>query len=82
MATYEFAASLWSRKHEIEEGDETIPDPDHEGVVLSLPKLRECVRLLEEVSKWESYDLDVRMGLKVSSARGTLKRMGVKAAEK
>ncbi|KAL9056889.1 MAG: hypothetical protein Q9162_002660 [Coniocarpon cinnabarinum] len=55
--------------------DDTMQDDN--GNTVNRSKLKECQRLLEEVGKWESYDLDVRMGLKISTAKGTLRKLGV-----
>lgn len=43
-------------------------------------QLQECSDWLEKVAKWESYDLDARVGLKVTTARETLKKCGVVAS--
>lgn len=77
IARYELASCLWGEWLIAEAADHPIPF-DAEGNMLGGNKFKECARLLEEVSKWESYDLDVRMGIKISTGRGTLRRMGVK----
>ncbi|KAF2460897.1 outer membrane protein Iml2/Tetratricopeptide repeat protein 39 [Lineolata rhizophorae] len=40
-------------------------------------RLKECSRWLDDVSRWENFDLDTRIGLKVTTARNTLKKYGV-----
>ncbi|KAK5013803.1 Mitochondrial outer membrane protein iml2 [Cryomyces antarcticus] len=42
--------------------------------------LRECSGWLEKVGGWESYELDARIGLKVTTARDTLKKYDAGAA--
>ncbi|KAF2263976.1 hypothetical protein CC78DRAFT_533579 [Lojkania enalia] len=64
-ARYEMAANLWR-----EADRDGRPEGDTE-------KLEECKVWLEEVSKWESYDLDARIGMKVTTAKATLRRYGV-----
>ncbi|KAF2199919.1 hypothetical protein GQ43DRAFT_442032 [Delitschia confertaspora ATCC 74209] len=39
--------------------------------------LGECRNWLEEVARWESYDLDARIGMKVTTGKSTLRRYGV-----
>ncbi|KAI9825492.1 MAG: Mitochondrial outer membrane protein iml2 [Phylliscum demangeonii] len=36
-------------------------------------KIRECAEWLDQVAKWESYDLDARCGLKVATAQLTVR---------
>lgn len=43
-------------------------------------KMQECSRWLEDTARWESYELDARIGVKVSTGRDTLKRKGITAA--
>lgn len=63
-ARYEMAASLWQERGEAKDTN------DH---------LSQCSKYVEEVAKWESYDLDTRIGLKIATARETLRKMGVGA---
>lgn len=37
-------------------------------------KVRECEEHLEKIAKWESYDLDTRIGLKVTAAREAVRK--------
>ncbi|KAK4507194.1 hypothetical protein PRZ48_000929 [Zasmidium cellare] len=62
VAHYEHAVCLWQ-----EAGGQ-----DGEREVL-----RKCSEELGKVEKWESFDLDARIGLKVTTARETLRRVGV-----
>jgi tetratricopeptide (TPR) repeat protein len=64
VAHYEMAVCLWR-----EAGGET---GDKE-------KLKECSEYLSKVENWESFDLETRIGLKVTTARETLKRCGIGA---
>ncbi|THW59648.1 hypothetical protein D6D20_06350 [Aureobasidium pullulans] len=42
-------------------------------------QLEICSRWVEKAAKWEAYDLDARVGLKVTTARETLKKCGITA---
>ncbi|KAF2796174.1 hypothetical protein K505DRAFT_300861 [Melanomma pulvis-pyrius CBS 109.77] len=64
-ARYEMAANLWK------EADRDARPEEH------LDTLEECKTWLEEVGKWESYDLDARIGMKVTTAKATLRRYGI-----
>ncbi|KAF2463160.1 uncharacterized protein BDR25DRAFT_115658 [Lindgomyces ingoldianus] len=66
-ARYEMAANLWR-----EVDRDAMPESDKE-------KLEECRVWLDEVGRWESYDLDARIGMKVTTAKATLKRYGVES---
>ena len=37
-------------------------------------KVRECRELIEKVARWEAFDLDARVGLKVATAAETIKK--------
>lgn len=67
-AHYEMAACLWEEWKEASgSGSEKEED-----------RLRECGSWVEKVAKWgEGYDLDARIGMKVTTAKDTLKRKGV-----
>lgn len=43
-------------------------------------KLQQCSEEIARVERWESFDLDARLGLKVTTARETLRRIGVGSA--
>ncbi|WPG99488.1 Hypothetical protein R9X50_00230300 [Acrodontium crateriforme] len=62
VAHYELAVCLWQEAGG-ENGDKTI--------------LKACGEEISKVEKWESFDLDARIGMKVATARGTLKQCGV-----
>ncbi|KAF2173241.1 hypothetical protein M409DRAFT_62806 [Zasmidium cellare ATCC 36951] len=62
VAHYEHAVCLWQ-----EAGGQ-----DGEREVL-----RRCSEELGRVERWESFDLDARIGLKITTARETLRRAGV-----
>ncbi|KAK7536125.1 uncharacterized protein J3D65DRAFT_404867 [Phyllosticta citribraziliensis] len=77
-ATYEMAACLWVENEAVREtkGAGTVgpvgEDPEEKE------RLRECGRWVEKVAKWgEGYDLDSRFGLKITTAKDTLKRVGI-----
>ena len=60
-AHYEMAANIWAE----EMAAQKMGQGDKERV-------RECREWLDKVANWESYDLDARIGLKVSTARETV----------
>ncbi|KAF1956272.1 hypothetical protein CC80DRAFT_548568 [Byssothecium circinans] len=65
IARYEMAACVWR-------------EADKEGRPGDYPeKLEECGKWLVEVSGWESYDLDARIGMKVTTGKSTLRRYGI-----
>ncbi|KAF2637077.1 hypothetical protein P280DRAFT_138347 [Massarina eburnea CBS 473.64] len=65
IARYEMAACMWR-------------DADREGRPEAHPEaLEECRKCLVEVSAWESYDLDARIGMKVTTGKSTLRRYGI-----
>ncbi|KAK4999655.1 Mitochondrial outer membrane protein iml2 [Elasticomyces elasticus] len=64
VAHYEMAVNLW-----IECG----------GEAGSSEQLMECSEWLEKVAKWESYEMDARIGLKITTARDSLRKCGVTA---
>lgn len=59
-AHYEAAVICWREK------DVNIQEHD--------AKVLECEALLEKCAKWETYTLDARIGVKVSTALDTIKR--------
>ncbi|KAF2735211.1 hypothetical protein EJ04DRAFT_576306 [Polyplosphaeria fusca] len=64
-ARYEMAANVW-READAE------GRPEERGEMLE-----ECRVWLEEVARWEAYDLDARIGMKITAAKSTLRRYGV-----
>ncbi|GAB7350940.1 hypothetical protein MBLNU459_g1447t1 [Dothideomycetes sp. NU459] len=65
VAHYEMVVNLWMECGQVQ-GSRT--------------QLQECSDWLEKAAKWESYDLDARVGLKITTARETLKSCGIVAA--
>ncbi|KAI9819909.1 MAG: Mitochondrial outer membrane protein iml2 [Pycnora praestabilis] len=61
-AHYEMAANFWLER------DGGKGDAERE---------RQCAEWLDKVAKWEGYELDTRIGLKVTTAQDTLKKIGV-----
>lgn len=59
-AHYEMAANLWMEREGSVERDRD--------------RMRECGEWLEKVARWEGYELDARIGLKVTTAQDTLKK--------
>lgn len=64
VAHYEHAVCLWQEAGG-QDGDRAI--------------LKQCSDELLKVEKWETFDLDARIGLKVTTARETLTRAGIKS---
>jgi Protein of unknown function (DUF3808) len=62
----------------VDDNDRTIagghPPLDHGPVELEREMVRECKVLLDKVAKWESYDLDTRIGFKVTAAEEAVQR--------
>lgn len=52
---------------------------DAEGEGKDTALLRKCSDELTKVERWESYDLEARVGLKITTARETLRKFGVTA---
>jgi hypothetical protein len=61
VAHYELSVVHWQRAGG-EEGDKA--------------EIHECSKELEIVENWEAYELDARIGMKIRTARETLKRVG------
>ncbi|KAF1816787.1 hypothetical protein P152DRAFT_485973 [Eremomyces bilateralis CBS 781.70] len=68
LAHYEMAIIRW----------EEWGDMEVEGEAARRGKLAECKEWLEKVANWEAYDLDARMGLRITTARDTIKKAEVK----
>ncbi|USP74216.1 mitochondrial outer membrane protein iml2 [Curvularia clavata] len=64
-ARYEMAANIW-REAEVDGHPEAHPK-----------MLAQCKDWLEEVTKWGSYDLDARIGMKVTTGKETLRKYGI-----
>ena len=69
---YEMAVCEWV---EYEELTENLTRTLH-GEEKAKPDkcLAECASYLDKVAKWEAYDLDTRVGIKVRTAQETLRR--------
>lgn len=52
----------------------TEGDAQDEDEKIERNKVRECEEHLERAAKWESYDLDTRIGLKVTAAREAVQK--------
>ncbi|EOA82231.1 uncharacterized protein SETTUDRAFT_98049 [Exserohilum turcica Et28A] len=64
-ARYEMAANIWR------EADADSRPEEHPQLLV------QCKDWLEEVTKWGGYDLDVRIGMKITSAKETLRKYGI-----
>ena len=80
MARYELAACCWDQRDKIDKEDDDSGLVYDNDSCYSKKQLRRCATLLDEVANWESYDLDSRMGIRVSTGRNTLKKLGIKSS--
>jgi len=64
-ARYEMAANIW-READVDSHPEEHPE-----------MLVQCKNWLEEVTKWGGFDLDARIGMKITSGKETLRKLGV-----
>ena len=61
VAHYEMAVCLWQQRGGTEADKES---------------LRECSTLLDKVANWETYEMEARVGMRITTARNTLKKYG------
>lgn len=81
-AHFELAANLWMERPSYVPTHASPWDPKpaakevSEGELVSTERkqVQECDEHLEKVAKWESYDLDTRIGLKVTAAREAIRK--------
>lgn len=71
VARYELAVCAW---------DDYLKPAGKEGSSSSQAHLEECGSWLEKVAKWEAYDLDTRIGMKVRTGQETLRRLSAEGA--
>ncbi|KAE8842539.1 hypothetical protein HRS9139_01836 [Pyrenophora teres f. teres] len=64
-ARYEMAANVWR------EADVDGRPEDHPELLV------QCKNWLEEVTKWGGFDLDARIGMKITTGKETLRKLGV-----
>ncbi|KAL8807443.1 MAG: hypothetical protein Q9223_004337 [Gallowayella weberi] len=69
-AHYEMGVGAWMRRKE--DGGEGHGNDD--GKKGEVEWVEECGRWIDKAAKWESYELDARVGLKVATAQDTLKK--------
>jgi Protein of unknown function (DUF3808) len=87
-AHFEVAANLWMERPNYvsihispfgdspsEKGEENDDaKKQKEDIATERQKVQECDEHLEKAAKWESYDLDTRIGLKVTAARDAIRK--------
>ncbi|CAG7921919.1 unnamed protein product [Penicillium olsonii] len=70
VAHFEMAANFWMERPTYQalhgEAEESPAASDH--IEVERKQVRECREYLEHAAKWESYELDARIGLKVTAA--------------
>ncbi|KAF7594117.1 Mitochondrial outer membrane protein iml2 [Aspergillus hancockii] len=80
VAHFEMAANLWMERptyvalHGGPEATKEIKASSEEAMKLEREKVRECKDYLEKLAKWESYELDARVGLKVTAAMEAVRK--------
>ncbi|KAL9613645.1 MAG: hypothetical protein Q9167_001821 [Letrouitia subvulpina] len=67
-AHYEMGVLCWMRRKEVQSSTNNVSGKSGDDWV------RKCEEWIEKAAKWESYDLDARIGLKVTTAQDTLKK--------
>ena len=75
MARFEVAAAFWDERYAVTEGAATVTDQT--GAAVDVDTLRQCGKLLDEVAGWGAYELDVRVGPKITTGKDTLKELGI-----
>ncbi|KIW99698.1 uncharacterized protein Z518_11111 [Rhinocladiella mackenziei CBS 650.93] len=79
-AHYEMAVNLWMQRTGYVRlyGSEFIRDPDEKAPLLDLSHdsklVHECKTHLETAKNWEKYELDARLGLKITAALSAVKQ--------
>ncbi|PLN81507.1 mitochondrial outer membrane protein iml2 [Aspergillus taichungensis] len=80
VANFEMAANCWMERpaytpnHGAPDAHDPVPEPSPKpadpaaAAQLEEQKVRECKEYLEKAARWESYELDARIGLKVTAA--------------
>lgn len=80
VAHFEMAANLWmERPNYIAANDAPATEgfkvaSREEAIQLERQKVRECKEYLEKAARWESYELDARIGLKVTAAMEAVRK--------
>jgi hypothetical protein len=84
-AHYEMAANLWMERPTYVSSLGSVASSTPPATTISdasqgnidnveCEKVRECKEYLDKISKWESYELDTRIGLKVTAAEEALQK--------
>ncbi|KAI4179314.1 MAG: hypothetical protein LQ348_005428 [Seirophora lacunosa] len=80
VAHYEMGVVCWMRRHEggssTTDGSSGSTNKDGAGSGEKTEEewVRECEGWIEKAAKWESYELDARVGLKIATAQDTLRK--------
>ncbi|KAI4164073.1 MAG: hypothetical protein LQ342_002309 [Letrouitia transgressa] len=67
-AHYEMGVICWIRRKEVQGSTNNVSGKSGDDWV------RKCEEWVGKAAKWESYDLDARIGLKIATAQDTLKK--------
>ena len=85
-AHYEMAVNLWMERHEyIKQFGTDLVDPESARRQITHPDLAgdanlvaECKKWIEKARGWEKYELDARIGMKVTTAADAVKKWEAK----
>ena len=69
VAHYEMGVICWMRRQESNESSNRAEHEESEE-----EWVRECEQWIDKAARWESYVLDTRIGVRIATAQGTLKR--------
>ena len=75
-AHYEMGVICWMQRGEAARKGGSDASKDEERLV------RECEGWIEKAAKWEAYELDARIGLKIATAQDTLRRWNEKRGKR
>lgn len=81
IAHYEMGVNLWMERrtyikqhgHRLETPETGIPPPDPVDATHDAALVQECRTWIEKTKNWDKYELDVRLGVKVTAAYNTIK---------
>lgn len=86
-AHYEMGVICWMRKKDHHQSQsqrstaQVINNPERSGVTDEEAYwVKQCESWIDKAARWESYELDARIGLKIATAQDTLKKWKAKAA--
>lgn len=78
-AHYEMGVICWMRKKENDKNSSHVNHHERAAVADEAYWVRQCEGWIDKAARWESYELDARIGLKIATAQDTLKKWKAKA---